>query len=191
MKYFIIISVLFSYGTLNAQKFDYYFDKGQTNLDTGNYKLAITYYDSALKKSPKHASSYFNRGLSKISIDDNEGAILDFTKYITLVPNDGDAYSQRGDARKYLKDTVGCIKDYDSSLVLKPNDYNTRINRGRMMWAIDSMELSQKDMNYAVILDSTKFDGVYYKSITHYFMNQNDSALKYLTLSIRIKPGSA
>jgi serine/threonine-protein kinase len=107
MKYFIIISVLFCYGSLNAQKFDYYFDKGQMNLDTGNYKLAISYYDSALIKNPKHASSYFNRGLSKIIIEDNKGAILDFTKYIKLVPGDGDGYSQRGDARKYLKDTIG------------------------------------------------------------------------------------
>ncbi len=89
MKYFITISALFWLGSLNAQKFDYYFDKGQTNLHTGNYKLAISYYDSALKKNPKHASSYFNRGLSKIIIEDNEGAILDFTKYITLIPNDG------------------------------------------------------------------------------------------------------
>ena len=65
---------------VNAQKFDYYFDKGQTNLDTGNYKLAISYYDSALKKSPKHPSSYFNRGVAKSIIDDNEGAVIDFTK---------------------------------------------------------------------------------------------------------------
>ena len=48
------------------------------------------------------------------------------------------------------------------------------------------MELSQKDMNYAVIIDSTKFDGVYYKSITHFFMKQNDSALKYFTKSIKL-----
>lgn len=48
-----------------------------------------------------------------------------------------------------------------------------------MLWALDSTDLSQKDMNYAVMLDSTKFDGVYYKSITHYYMDQPDSALKY------------
>jgi tetratricopeptide (TPR) repeat protein len=48
------------------------------------------------------------------------------------------------------------------------------------------MELSQKDMNYAVILDSTKFDGVYYNSITHNFMLKTDSALKYFTKSITI-----
>ena len=151
MKYFILFSILFCYSCVSAQKFDYYFDKGQTNLDTGNYKLAISYYDSALKKSPKHASSYFNRGLAKIIIEDNIGAILDFTKYITLIPNDGDGYSQRGDAKKYNKDTVGCLRDYDSSLILKPNNYDTRISRGQILWALDSMEQSQKDMNYAVI----------------------------------------
>ena len=110
MKYYIILFILFYYCSVSAQKFDYYFDKGQINLDTGNYKLAISYYDSSLKKNPKHASSYFNRGLSKIIIEDNKGAIFDFTKYITLIPNDGDGYSQRGDARKYLKDTIGCLK---------------------------------------------------------------------------------
>ena len=63
MKYLVLISVIFCFSSVDAQKFDYYYDKGQTNFDTGNYKLAISYYDSALKKSPKHASSYFNRGL--------------------------------------------------------------------------------------------------------------------------------
>lgn len=77
--------------------------------------------------------------------------------------------------------------DYDSSLILKRIDYNTMINRGRILWTLDSMDLSQKDMNYSVLVDSTKFDEVYYKSITHYFMNKNDSALKYFTKSITIE----
>jgi tetratricopeptide (TPR) repeat protein len=106
--------------------------------------------------------------------------------FFFLSVEDADAYALRGDAKKYIKDTIGCLKDYDSSILLNPNDYNTRINRGRMLWALDSMEQSQKDINYAVMLDSTKFDGVYYKSITHYFMKQDDSALKYFTKSITL-----
>jgi tetratricopeptide (TPR) repeat protein len=78
MKYILIniFIIIFSIA-LKAQKFDYYFDKGQVNLDTGNYKLATFYYDSALRKNPKHANSYYNRGLAKSLLEeyyqDDEG----------------------------------------------------------------------------------------------------------------------
>jgi tetratricopeptide (TPR) repeat protein len=169
-----------------GQKFNYIYHKAQVNYDTGNYKRAIFYYDSAILINPKNPNTYFNRGLAKVMLALNEEAILDFTTYIAFVPNDGIGYSTRGDVKKLNKDTAGCLRDYDSSLLLNPNSYKTRVNRGKLLGAIDSMELSLRDLNYAYSLDSSKFDGVYYKSITHYYMNQQDSALKYFNKCVML-----
>lgn len=180
-KSIIVLTLLILLGfTSNAQKFEYFFDKGREFMNDKNYKTALLYYDTAIKLEPQVANSYFNRALIKDELDDKKGAINDLNNYIALVPNDADAYHYRGQMKKLSKDTSGAMIDCDLSLLLNPNHLDARILRGRLFLGIDSLILSQEDFTYAYMLDSTNPEVLYNKGITHYYMEEMDTALKYL-----------
>jgi tetratricopeptide (TPR) repeat protein len=166
--------------SLNAQKFGYFFDKGREFMNNNNYKTAVLYFDTAIKLEPQSANSYFNRAIAKDELDDIKGAINDMNSYVVLVPNDADAYHYRGLMKKLYKDTSGAIIDCDLSLLLNPKHIDSRILRGRLLLGIDSLILSQEDFTYAYKLDSTNAEVLYNKGMTHYFLEEPDTALKYL-----------
>jgi tetratricopeptide (TPR) repeat protein len=144
------------------------------------------YFDTAIKLEPQVANSYFNRALIKDELDDKKGAINDLNNYIVLVPNDADAYHYRGQMKKLSKDTSGAMIDCDLSLLLNPNHLDARILRGRLFLGIDSLILSQEDFTYAYMLDSTNPEVLFHKGAVHYFMDEPDTALKYLHKCIDI-----
>jgi tetratricopeptide (TPR) repeat protein len=180
-KSIIVLTLLMLFGfTLNAQKFEYFFDKGQEYMNNKNYKTAVLYFDTAIKLEPQVANTYFNRAIVKDELDDKKGAINDLNSYVVLVPNDADAYHFRGLMKKLYNDTSGAIIDCDLSLLLNPKHMDARILRGRLLLGIDSLILSQEDFTYAYMLDSTNPEILYNKGMTHYYMDEPDSALKYL-----------
>ena len=172
--------------SLNAQKFGYFFDKGREFMNNNNYKTAVLYFDTAIKLEPQSANSYFNRAIAKDELNDIKGAINDMNSYVVLVPNDADGYHYRGLMKKLSKDTSGAIIDCDLSLLLNPKHIGARILRGRLLLGIDSLILSQEDFTYAYMLDSTNPEVLFHKGAVHYFMDEPDTALKYLHKCIDI-----
>ncbi len=89
-KSIIVLTLLMLFGfTSNAQKFEYFFEKGQENLISGNYNIAVLCFDTAIKLEPQFANSYFNRALVKYQLNDIKGAVNDLNNYVILVPNLG------------------------------------------------------------------------------------------------------
>lgn len=76
---------------------------GDHFLKSGMYKMAIRYYDAALKRNPDLANTYIRRGDAKDELGDYKGAIEDYTIAIELNP-DVSAFYNRGIARKKLGD---------------------------------------------------------------------------------------
>ena len=190
-KSIIILTLLmFLNFSLNAQKFGYFFDKGREFMNNNNYKKAVLYFDTAIKLEPQSANSYFNRAIAKDELDDIKGAINDMNSYVVLVPNDADGYHYRGLMKKLSKDTSGAMIDCDLSLLLNPKHIDARILRGRLFLGIDSLILSQEDFTYAYKLDSTNPEVLFNKGITHYYMEEPDTALKYLHKCIDIDSAS-
>ncbi len=180
-KSIIVLTLLMLLGfTSNAQKFEYFFEKGQDYLKNGSYKTALLYFDTAIKLEPQFATSYLRRALVKDQLNDIKGAVNDLNNYVVLVPNDANAYYYRGLMKYFYKDTSGSIIDCDLSLLLNPNKIDTRLLRGKLLGDIDSLSMSQDDFTYAYKLDSTNEEAIYYKGVTHYYMKELDSAIKYL-----------
>ena len=61
-KSIIVLTLLMLLGfTSNAQKFEYFFEKGREFINDENYKTAVLYFDTAIKLKPEFANSYFIR----------------------------------------------------------------------------------------------------------------------------------
>jgi tetratricopeptide (TPR) repeat protein len=82
--------------------------------------------------------------------------------------------------KKDYKDTSGAIADFNLSLLLNPKNIKIRLLRGKLLSGLDSFSKSQEDFTYAYKLDSTNDEVIYFKGVTHYYMNELDTAIKYL-----------
>ena len=125
---------------------------GDHFLKNGMYKLAIKYYDAALKRNPDLAITYSRRGYTKDALGDYEGAIEDYTTAIELNPNVG-AYYNRGNAKRHLGDDKGAIADYDTVITLNPEDVSAYYNRGNIKRKIRDYVGAIADYNSVIKLN--------------------------------------
>jgi tetratricopeptide (TPR) repeat protein len=70
-------------GAIKPQIFNYL---GLVETKLKNYKAAVAWLDSAIRKQPKDADYYVNRGIAKEAMND-EGAIQDYQQAIKLRPD--------------------------------------------------------------------------------------------------------
>ena len=72
---------------VNAESFNFYFDRAFEKGDKGDHYGAISDYTKAIEINPKKFKAYGNRGIAKKKIGDLEGACLDWIKTDSLSPN--------------------------------------------------------------------------------------------------------
>ena len=107
-----------------------YFTWGNTKYDLGDYKGAITDYDSVIRLKPDYATVYYNRGIAKRKLGQHFAAIADYDTAIRLEPDYADAYNNRGIAKSKLGQHFAAIADYDNAIRLKPDYADAYYNRG-------------------------------------------------------------
>jgi tetratricopeptide (TPR) repeat protein len=66
---FLFLAVLI----LACNKSDDYYKSGKAAFDKGDYKLAITKFDTALQLKPENANAIATRGSARFNIEDYEG----------------------------------------------------------------------------------------------------------------------
>ena len=88
---------------LNAETFNFYFDRAFRKGENGDYYGAIADYTKAIEINPQDVKSYYNRGISKYNLQDYYGAISDNTKAIEINPQYENDYYNRGNAKEDKK----------------------------------------------------------------------------------------
>ena len=107
-----------------------YFTWGNTKSYLGDYKGAITDYDSAIRLNPDDAKAYNNRGTAKHQLGQHFAAIADYDTAIRLNPDDAKAYNNRGVAKNDLGQHLAAIADFDIAIRLNPDLAEAYLNRG-------------------------------------------------------------
>lgn len=138
----------------HAETSSFYFDRGNRQMDQGDYYGAISDFIKAIKINPSEGA-YYNRGISKYKLNDFTGAISDYTKAIEINPTKYKAYYNRGNAKTALKDHYGAISDYIKAIEINPKYEKAYINRGRSFYSIHDKGNACKDFKKAVFLGST------------------------------------
>jgi tetratricopeptide (TPR) repeat protein len=87
-----------------------YFYRGQSKLELGDYRGAITDFNKVVSIDKELASAYSLRGICNYNLNEFEKAIQDFSIGIKMNPKDGIAHYYKGTCHLNIGQTeIGCM----------------------------------------------------------------------------------
>lgn len=107
-----------------------YFFKGGLDANNGQYDLAISNYNEALKINQKFANAYINRGLAYRNKGEYDRAISDYNKALEIEPILALVYNNRGVVYRVKGEYDRAIRDYNKALEINSNFAGACYNLG-------------------------------------------------------------
>lgn len=98
-----------------------YHANGLIQVQKGNYRRAIEYYNQAIRLEPRNANTYVNRANAQLKLKNYRGAVKDYAQAIQINPNFSGAYYNRGNVYQFLKDKNKALQDYGSAIRINRN----------------------------------------------------------------------
>ncbi len=146
-----------SFQTCIEQKSDYYDAYLQLAMifHARNNKLALQYYDGALRINPKSVDALYGRGLWHQENERNfDKAIQDYTSAAQLNPRAARAHYALGYIHyQYLKVYDQAIKHYNDAIAADPNWPEAWFNRGLAYEALGNIAAAAGDYSKALELN--------------------------------------
>lgn len=143
-----------SFQTAIEQKADYYDAYLQLGMifHARNNKIALQYYDGALRINPKSTDAFYDRGLFYQEVlHDFDNAIQDYTSAIQVDPKAVKAHFALGYVHfEYLKVYDQAIKHYTDALNIEPNYAEAIYNRGLCYEAVGNIGAAKQDYQKAI-----------------------------------------
>ena len=138
----------------------YYYNRGNTYKNLGDYQNAIENYDKAIQDyskaielNPNNASYFDNRGNIYFDLENYDKAIQDFNKAIELNSNNVSYFNNRGSAYGNLKNYKKAIQDFNKAIELNPNNPSYFYNRGITYEDLGESDKAINDFNNVIKLD--------------------------------------
>ena len=139
----------------------YYYNRGNTYKNLGDYQNAIENYDKAIQDyskaielNPNNASYFDNRGNIYFDLENYDKAIQDFNKAIELNSNNVSYFDNRGNIYFNLENYDKAIQDFNKAIELNPNNALTYYNRGSAYNNLKNYDKAIQDFNKAIELNS-------------------------------------
>jgi S1-C subfamily serine protease len=104
-----------------------YHANGLIQVQKGNYRRAIEYYNQAIRLEPRNANIYLNRANAQLKLKNYRGALEDYAQAIQINPNFSGVYLSRGSVYQLLKDKNKALQNYDSAIRINRNWGNRSI----------------------------------------------------------------
>ncbi|KMT22089.1 tetratricopeptide repeat protein [Clostridium cylindrosporum] len=164
-----------------------FYDRAFCYKQLGDYEKAIVDYEKALEINPKYDAFYYE--LTRVYFDKG-----DFDKVLETLdraeksnpnwPYKTFAYTLKGDIYYNKKHNLDdSIENYTKSIDLSPTAY-AYIQRGRCYQDKNEYELSIKDFDFALEIDSKNASAYFRKAISYEAMENMDKAIEYYSLAI-------
>jgi tetratricopeptide (TPR) repeat protein len=145
-----------AYESITPGHASYYATRGDNNLNSGNYDLAITEYTRAIELEPNSRALYYSRGLAYHQKGDFESAIDDLTFVFTLPENvvitDAMVYYARGQVYEDSDKHELAFIDFTEFIKLQPNDVYGYTNRAVSLESLGQIDKAIQDMEQALKL---------------------------------------
>jgi tetratricopeptide (TPR) repeat protein len=103
--------------------------RGSAYYDKGEYDIAISDFNDALRIGPPSGTIFHNRGNAWRSKGDYARAIADYDEAIRLTPKEAYSYQNRGSAKQALGDLDGALADINEAIRFNPALPSALINR--------------------------------------------------------------
>ncbi len=115
-----------------APDFAFYQKRAYENAVKGEYELAVSDYNEAIKLNPKEVSLFINRGRAHQNKKNYDLAIADYNTAIELNPKDATAYYNRGDSHEKKGNAQQAMSDYQKTIELDANNESAKISLKRL-----------------------------------------------------------
>ena len=175
-----------------------YFTWGNTKYYLGDYKGAITDYDSAIRLNPDYATTYYNRGNAKITLGQHFAAIADYDTAIRLnaeahlmMPTLPHRHNNRGIAKITLGQHFAAITDFDTAIRLNPDDAEAYNNRGIAKNDLGQHFAAIADYDTAIRLKPDDATAYYNRGHAKFKLGQHFAAITDFDTTIRLNPDHA
>ena len=168
-----------------------YLTWGNTKYHLGDYKGAITDYDSAIRLKTDLATAYNNRGVAKGELAQYFSAIADYDSAIRLKPDDAEAYNSRGFAKANLGQHSAAIADFDSAIRLNPDHAKAYYNRGTAKVKLGQHSAAIADFDSAIRLKTDDAEAYNNRGIAKDNLAQYSAAIADYDTAIRLRPDDA
>ena len=96
-------------------------NRGNAYAAKGDYDLAISDYDTAIKLNPAFSKPFNNRGVALQKKGEYDRAIKDFDEAIKLQPDYASAFANRAETNQKRHDYQRAARDYDEAIRLAPS----------------------------------------------------------------------
>jgi tetratricopeptide (TPR) repeat protein len=107
-----------------------YYNLGVDSYNSGDYKMAVGFFDKATSIYPDYESAWFYQGNCYYLLKSYEEAVKCFDKVITINPSSGNAWYSKGLSLFLLKQYKEAIPCFDQTLAINPTDSNAWNNKG-------------------------------------------------------------
>jgi tetratricopeptide (TPR) repeat protein len=133
-----------------------YYGRGNTYARLGQYKLAIEYYNKAIRINPNYANAYYIRGIIHLESGQYQKAVQDLSETIRIKPDYISSYYNRGIAYSKTRRYQLAIKDYSEAIRLDSDYADAYNNRGAVYLNLGNNELGCLDARKACELGNCK-----------------------------------
>ncbi len=121
---------------LDAKNFDALHLLAIVYASLGNHKMAIEYFQEALKLCPNDASALSNYGSSLNSIGKNQEALSAFQKAIHIIPDASEFWYNAGNTLCDLNKYEEALTYYEKAIQLNPKCYEFYNNYGKTLYEL-------------------------------------------------------
>jgi tetratricopeptide (TPR) repeat protein len=144
-------------------KAESHFNDAVAETDKGDYHKAIAHFQKAIKEDPSGRCGSKEKGRAQAELGyayfrsgDSLNAIVYYNKAIEL--NKTNPYPRLNKAALLLmqRNTKGALKELDALIALNPTHVNAYVQRGFLHHSENNVELSRRDLNKALSLDSAQ-----------------------------------
>ncbi|WP_439403082.1 caspase family protein [Bradyrhizobium sp. DASA03068] len=130
--------------------------RGSAYYDKGEYEIAISDFDDALKLGPPSGTIFHNRGNAWRGKHDYAKAIADYDMAIKADPKSAFSFQNRGISKEALGDLDGALADINQAIRLDPSLPQPLINRTAIWRAKGDLDRAIADGSEAIRLAKEK-----------------------------------
>lgn len=164
---------------------------GCNKLACSDYKLAVTYFDQAVKEDPTYVDAYLNRSTAYFELKWYELALGDLNVCITLNPDNAIPFNNYGIICSIQKRHDLAIQYFTIALKKDPNTVPPHINRANSYIEQGEFDLAINDLTQALELDQDTDDAYTGRAKAYTYQGRHDLALWDLCKAIELNPYNA
>lgn len=174
-----------------------YNNAGVRALNKGLTKVALGFFDRAIKLDEEYDLAYSNRSIAKFRLSDFNGSLADLDTCIESMERKGDClygstlFEHRAKLKKVLGDSEGAAKDFAEAKLRKPNDALRYFEQAEHELNKGQLKLAREYADMSIEFDSEKPEYFKLRAKIHQALGSKDAAQKDLKAAKELERDSA